>query len=338
MADVGLGQLATTTGRYRSRKMKDAVSDNHPLPQAMDEEGGIRRIPGGRTVVDEGMTAQNSTVAWVGESGNVSLRDSKVIDASEFDWKYLLGAVSWTLAERYKNSGGSDTKIIDVVSGKFDVLEKTMMNAFNEGTLSSGTGTGGLQLNGLASLISTTPNSGTVGGIDRSNANAAWFRNQKFDTSADWTEGAVDSGNIKRFLDKGLNATTRDSKIQVDLGLLGQTHFEYLTNAVGAQQQVVNVSGTAKVGFDRIIYRGVPMYFGGGVNYSNYVATVNNTRTYLLNVKPGGVNLVYHEKAEFDMLQPVNSSDQAAISRLMFTMAAMTVGALAKLNWVGFDP
>jgi hypothetical protein len=337
MADVGLGQLITTTGRYRSKKLKDAVSDNHPLLQAMDAEGGIRRIDGGRTVVEEGMTAGNGTVAWVGESGNVPLTDSKVIDASEFDWKYLLGAVSWTLAERYKNSGGSDTKFIDVVGGKFDVLEKSMMNAFNEGSLSSGTGTGGLQLNGIASLVSTTPTTGTVGGIDRSLANAAWFRNQKWDTANDWTDGAVDVGNVKRFFDKGINATTRDSKTQVDLGLVGSTHFEFLTQAVQAIQQIVNVSGTGKAGFDKIVYRGIPMYFGGGVNYSSYTATVTATRSYLLNVKPGGVNLVYHEKAEFDMLEPVNSSDQAAISRLMFTMACMTVGALAKLNWVGFD-
>lgn len=337
MADVGLGQLITTTGRFRSKVLKDAVTDNHPVMKAMDIEGGIIRADGGRTIVDEGMTAQNSSVAWVGESGNVPLTDTKVIDASEFDWKYLLGAVVWTLAERYRNSGGSDTKIIDVVSGKFKVLEATMMNAFNEGMLSSGTGTGGLQLNGLASLVSTTPTTGTVGGIDRSLTNAIWFRNQKFDTAADWSDGAVDSGNVKRFLDKGINATTRNGQSQLDLFLMGDTHFGFLTSALQAQQQIVNESGTGKSGFQKMVYRGIPVYLGGGVTYSSYTATVTATRTYGLNVKPGGVNLVYHEKAEFDMLEPVNSSDQAAISRLMFTMAGMRIGALAKLNWVGFD-
>ncbi len=336
MADVGLGQLITTTGRARSRKLKDAVRDNHPLYEAMDEHGGIRRIDGGRTIVEEAKSGQNSTVSWVGESGSVSLADAKVLDAAEYDWAYQLGSVTWSLAERYKNSGGSDTKLIDVIAGKFEVLEDSMMNEFHAGMLSNGTGSGGLQLDGVAALVSTTPTTGTVGGIDRSSANAAWFRNQKFDTSADWSEGAVDAGNVKRFFDKGINATTRNSKAQVQLGFLGQTHFEFLTQAIQAIQVINDNSGTAKAGFEKLIYRGIPMYFGNGVNYSGETAATVN-RSYLFNVKPGGLNLVFHDKAEFDMLEPVNSADQAAISRLMFTMCSMTIGGLAKLNWVGFD-
>lgn len=336
MVDVGVGQLATTTGRARSRALKDAVRDNHPLYQAMDKHGGIKRKDGGRTIVEEAKTAQNSTVKWVGEAGSVDLQDVKVLDASEHDWKYQLGAVTFTLAEQYKNMGGSDTRFIDLIGGKFEVLEDSMMNEFHAGMLSNGSGDGGLQLVGLASLVSTTPSTGTVGTIDRSSSNASWYRNQKFDTGNDWTSGAADSGNIKQILDKGLNSTTRNSKLQVQLGFLGQTWFEYLTSAIQAIQVINDKTGTGAAGFDKLVYRNVPMYFGNGINYSGESA-MTTTRAYLLNVKPGGVNLCFHNKAEFDMLEPVESSDQAAVSRLMFTMAAMTIGGLAKLNWVGFD-
>lgn len=334
--DVGLGQLVTTTGRARSRKLKDAVTDNHPVMKAMKDNGGIRRIDGGRTIVEEAISGQNSTVAWVGESGNVAITDPKVLDAAEFDWKFQLGSATWSLGERYKNSGGSDTKLIDVVAGKFEALEASMMNEFHAGLLSEGTGSGGLQIVGLAALVSTTPTSGTVGGIDRSDSDAAWFRNQKFDTGSDWSDGSVDAGNVKRFLDKGINSTTKNSMPQVQIGLLGSTHFEFATQAINAIQQIVNTSGQGKAGFDNIFYRGVPLYLSGGVNYSGESAQTA-TRTYLLNTKRGGVNVVFHEKAEFDMLEPVNSRDQAAVTRLMFTMAAMTIGAHAKLCWVGFD-
>jgi hypothetical protein len=335
MADVGIGQLATLTGRYRSKKLKDAVTDALPVTGAMKADGGIRRISGGRTIADEGVTAQNATVAWVGEAGSVSLTDQKIADSPEFSWKYILGAVSWTLAELYQNGG--EAKYIDLLSAKFKALEASMQNTFHEGILSSGTGSSGLQLGGLAALVSTTPTTGTVGGIDRSSSNAAWFRNQKFDSSSDWSLSTVDAGNVKKFLDKGLNAVTREAfKPQVQLGIMGATHFEALTAATQAIQQIVNVSDTAKVGFNKIIYRGVPMYFGAGVSYSSKTQATA-TRTYLLNVEEGGFNLVYHNKAEFDMLDPVDSSDQAAKSRLMFTMANCTVGPLAKLCWVGFD-
>lgn len=333
---VGLGQLVTTTGYHRSRVLKDAVSDNLPLYQMMDKAGGIKRIDGGLQIVEEAKTTQNSTVSWVGESGQVSLADTKVLDAAAFPWAYMLGSVSWTLAERYKNSGGSDTKFIDVVAGKFEVLEESMMNLFHEGMLSLGTSYSGLQMVGLAALVSTTPTSGTTGGVDKSLAASAWYRTQKFDTVNDWSNGTIDAGNVKLAYDKAINATTRNSIKQVQAAFAGQTHFEALTAATQAIQIIQNESGTANVGFDKIVYRGVPVFFGNGVNYSG-LSSANTGRTYFLCLKPGGVNLYFHEKAEFAMLEPFNSQDQAAISRLMFTMAAMTIGGLAKLCDVVFD-
>lgn len=336
MADVGLGQLATTTGRNISRKLKDAVRDATPLYKAMDENGGIRREDGGYEVVEEAKTAQNATVDWVGESGTASLADNKIVDAARFSWYYMLGSVVWTMAERLKNSGGSDTKLIDIVAAKYEVLEDTQLNKLHEGMLSTGTGSGGLQLPGLGALVSTTPTTGTVGAIDRSDSNAAWFRNQKFDTSGDWSDGAVDAGNVLRYLDNLLDLTIRDSKVQVQLGFLGKTHWQYANQAIQARQIIQNTNDVGKAGFDRIVYRGVPLYFGNGINYSGFTAQTV-TRDYLLNVKRGGVNLIFHKDAEFELLEPVNSADQAAVSRLMFTMCTMTIGGLAKFNVVGFD-
>jgi hypothetical protein len=336
MSDVGLGQAITTTGRYRSRKLKDAVKDNHPLYEAMDKEGGIDNVPGGRTIVEEALSGQNSTVNWVGEAGRVSLQDYKVADAAEYSPKYQLGAVSWTLAEEFMNRGGSNLQFIKLIGAKFDALEASMMNEFHEGMLSSGTGSSGLQLTGLGALVSTTPTSGTVGGIDRSASAAAWFRNQKFDTGGDWSDGSVDAGHVKRFLDKGIDATMKMSKVQVQLGFLGQTHWEFANQAIQAIQVINDKNGEGRAGFEKLVYRGVPLYFGAGINYSGATA-MTATRTYLLNVKPGGVNLRFYEGAKFDLLEELSSSDQAAKSRLMFTMAAMTIGGLAKHCWVGFD-
>lgn len=336
MADVGLGQLITTTGRARSRKLKDAVRDNHPIYAAMDEHGGIRRIDGGRAIVEEAKSGQNSTVAWVGETGSVALTDQKVLDAAEFNWKYQLGSVVWTLAERYKNSGGSDTKIIDLIAGKFEVLEDSMMNEFHEGMVSDGTGSSGLQLQGLLGLIAITPTTGTVGGIDRSSSNAAWFRNTSYTSTTAVSAAATTAANILSCIDYGVDATIKGGKVQQQLGLLGGTHFKWANQALQSRQVIQNVSSEGKAGFDKLVYRGIPLYLSGGINFSGATAQTA-TYSYFLNVKPGGVNLVFHEKAEFDMLEPVNSADQAAISRLMFTMAAMTCGALTKFSFVMRD-
>lgn len=334
MADVGLGQLVTATGRRRSKVAKDAVRDNLPIVSHMESAGGVKRVSGGRTVVTEALSAQNSTVNWVGQAGQAPLTEQNVLDAAEFNWFYMLGAVVFTLAEQYQNDGPE--QYIPLISSKFKVLESTQRNKFHEGVLSAGTAVGGLQMAGLASHVSTTPTTGTVGTIDRSSSDAVWFRNQKFDTAADWSDGAVDAGNVTRFLDKGMNAVTIDSMPQVQVGFLGQTHFEFLSQSTRALQYITTEKDSAKVGHNKIWYRGVPMYLSGGINYSGFSAQTA-TRSYLLNVEDGGFNIVFHKKAEFDMLAPVNSSDQAVVSRLMFTMCTCTIGAFAKQCWVGFD-
>ena len=334
MADVGIGQTIAATHDHRRGIARDAMSDNLPVTKHMKEFGGYRNVPGGISVVEEALSDQNDTVNWVARSGSVPLTENNVIDGAKETMSYLMGSVTVSRAEELENRG--EDKIIPLVASKYRVLENTQKNKFHEGVLSAGTAVGGLQMGGLAEKVSTTPTTGTVMTIDRADANAAWFRNQKFDTASDWSDGAVDSGNVKRFLDKGLNATLMNSMPQVQVGLLGQTHFEALTSAVGAMEQIMSGSDKAKVGHNKIWYRGVPMYLSGGINYSGF-STQTVTRTYLLNVEPGGFNVVFMNGAEFDLLDPVNSSDSAQLSRLMFTMVCTTIGAHAKKCWVGFD-
>lgn len=334
MADVGLGQTVTATGRRRSKVAKDAVRDNLPVMKHMEEAGGVRRVSGGRSIVEEALSDQNDSVNWVGPRGQASLAENNILDAAEFYWYYMLGSVVFDLAEQYQNE--SPEQYVPLIKSKFKVLESTQMNKFHEGLLSSGTGVGGLQMAGLASHVSTTPSTGTVGGILRSSADAAWFRNDKFDTAADWSDGAVDAGNVTRFLDAMIDATTINSMPVYNLGLLGQTHWGFLTTALRGHVNIVHEKDTAKFGHNKVWYRGIPMYLSGGINYSGFTAQTA-TRTYLLNVEEGGFNVVFHKKAEFDMLEPVNASDQAMISRLMFTMATCTIGAFAGRCSVGFD-
>ena len=336
MADTGLGQLVTTTGRAISRRLKDAVRDNHPVYMAMSENGGIQRKDGGYEIVEEAKSAQNETVSWIGEAGAAPLVDYRVLDAASFGWKYMLASVVYTLAERYKNSGGSDTKLIDLVAGKFEVAEDSMMNVFHAGMLSNGTGSGGLQLAGLAALVSTTPTVGIVGGIDRSDANAAWFRNTAATSTTAVSANPNTAATILQFLDYFLDATSKAGKVQQQVALLGATHWRLANQAIQSRQVIQNNNSDGKAGFDYIYYRGMKLHLSGGINYSGESAQ-GVTTTFLLNTKRGGVNLVFHDKAEFDMLESIQSEDQAAISRLIFTMAAMTIGAHAKLCCVGYD-
>ena len=335
MADVGLGQVATATGESRSRVAKKANEDNHPIFFACNRVGGIVRKQSGETVVNEAISDQNDSTNWVGERGTVSLAENNVLDASQYSWRYILAAVIMSRAEQLKNR--TPDRYIPLLATKFTAAEVTMKNKAHEGVLSSGTGVGGLQVPGLAALVSTTPTSGTHGGIDHSSSDAVWHRNQKFDTSGDWSDGAVDSGNVTRFLDQGLDAVMVNSEPMTSVGIMGSTHWKALQASTRALQFIDAGSTTARHGHNRQVYRGVEFYLGNGLNYSGFTAQTA-TRTYILNVeKGGGFNINYMNGGEYDMLEPVNSNDQALMTRLLFTMMCCSVGAYAQKNWVGFD-
>ena len=334
MSDVGLGELVTSTGRRRNKPAKEANRDNLPVTKHMEEAGGYRRVGSGRTVVEPALSGLNTTVGWVGANGTVALTNQNVIDGSEFGWFYLLGAVTFSRSEQLQNRGID--AYVPIVSSKFKTLESSQQNIFHAAVLSNGTGSGGLQMAGLASHVSTTPTTGTVGGIDRSATAAAWFRNSKFDTGSDWSDGAVDSGNVTRAFDKVIDATLMDNMPVADIVLAGQTHWEALASALRATVQIVHEKDSARAGHNKIWYRGIPVYLSGGLNYSGQSAQTA-TRSYFLNVQEGGFNVVFMEGAEFDMMEPVPAADQAAVSRLMFTMVTCTIGAYAKQCSVLFD-
>ena len=329
---ANLGQDATATGRARSKVLKDAVNDNHPLLRAMKEQKGIKYKSSGRDIVEEAKMAQNSTVAFVGQSGTVSLADTDIMDAANYDWRYLLGSVSWTIAEQLMNRG--EWEYINLIGSKYEVLEDSLMNLLHAAIL--GDATTLHYPNGLANLVSTSPSSGTVGGLDRSVAANAWIRNQAATTTTAVGDATADAANIKRVLDYGIDNALRHSKPQQTLGFLGGTHWGFANQAIQSHQVINDKNGTGEVGFDKLRYRGIDLYNGAGVSYSG-LTQATATRSYLLCVKPGGVNLTYMKGAEFDLLEQVNSADQAVVSRLMFTMLQMLIGGLAKLNFVLAD-
>jgi len=107
----------------------------------------------------------------------------------EYGWSRFAGTVIISDQEQDENQG--DGKIFDILKGKMKVLERSIKEKFSEYLYAAGGGDDPL---GLASLIPTNPNTGTLGGINR--ATQAQWR-----TSAYIYAGAIDSTNIEEAFD-----------------------------------------------------------------------------------------------------------------------------------------
>lgn len=331
MSDLNVGQLTTHTLRLRRKKLVDSVSDHRPFTHAMKKHGGIKRVSGGRTVFVPFMYQQNPTVGWIGEGEEISLQQRPIIDGAEFPWYHAGGSLVITGPEKRMNSG--ESAVLDIVKAKATVLEESMKNIYHSGVLSNGTGSGGKQVTGALAHISKTPATGTLGGIPLSGTDAAFFRNFDFDTSADWSDGSVDAGNVKRFLSKLINNTVHGATEK--FGYMGDTHYEFLEQALQAHQQVMKGDDNVGATHDYLTYRGIKWYFGGGVNFSGE-SQVQDDLTYLICPGEGKFQIVFHKDAEFEVLEPVNARNQDAISRLMILMMTVVTG-MRKVQAVGYD-
>lgn len=179
MSSPNLSEIITTTLRNRTGKLADNVTDNNAILYRLKQRGRAKPASGGRTLVQELSYQENSTFQWYSGYDTLDVSATDVMTAAEFDWKQAAVAVTISGLEQLQNSGKE--KILDLMENRIDIAEKTMMNKISLGCYADGTGNGGKEIGGLQSLVSGTPTSGTVGGINR--ATWAFWQNQMRDSS-----------------------------------------------------------------------------------------------------------------------------------------------------------
>lgn len=166
MVSPNLSEIVTTTLRNRTGELADNMLDNNALLNRLKKRGNVMPVDGGRTIVQELEYAENSTFKRYSGYETLNIAPSDVFTAAEFDFKQAAVAISISGLEELQNSGSE--QIINLLAKRIKNAQKTMMNNISSDIYSDGTADGGKQIGGLQLLVSKTPTSGTVGGIDRS--------------------------------------------------------------------------------------------------------------------------------------------------------------------------
>jgi hypothetical protein len=202
MASPNLSEIITTTLRNRTGKLADSVSKNNALLARMLEKGKVDPADGGRTIVQEIEYQENGTYKRYAGYDLLNVAPSDVMTAAEYDWKQAATAISISGLEQMQNSG--EEVIIKLLAARIKNAFKTLRNNIALDCYSDGTTDGGKQIGGLATLVSSTPTSGTIGGINR--ATWTFWRNQKWGAVADGG-GAMSAANIQSKHEQPLGET-----------------------------------------------------------------------------------------------------------------------------------
>lgn len=327
VTSVDWGDVVTTTLENRSKTLADNISNNNALLDRLRKKGKSKPFTSGREIMQELRYAQNQTFMWYSgyEFLNVSLNDT--MTAARFPIKQASISVTISGLEELQNR--DESAMVDLIESRVDTAEDTFWNQMSAGVYSDGTGWSGKQIGGLSLLVSKAPNSGVVGGIDRSSN--VWWRNASINANTD-ARGVVSTGNIQSYM----NSTTIGLKRNSDgVGLIVADNNYYLAylNSLQAIQRITEDKGSAGAGFTSLKYFGagksVDVILDGGKNGQIAANTMYFLNDDYFHFRP-------HADRNFKVIGGNRANvNQDAIVRLMAWAGNMTLlnGSLQGVLW-----
>lgn len=259
MAFPNLSEIVTTTLRNRTGELADNMSRNNAALLRLSRRGNLKTFSGGRTIVQELNYADNQTFQWYSGYQSLNISPSQVFSAAEYPIRQAAVAVSISGLEELQNSG--EEAIIDLLESRIMNAEDTFMNGLSQGVYGDGSVTnsvGGLQL-----LVSSTPTSGVVGGIDRS----VWtfWQNQVWSAATNGNT-TLSSASILQQMDALWVQLVR-GRDYPDLIVADNITYRYYLNALQAIQRIgpeARAPDMAEYGFTTLKYLQADVVLDGG--------------------------------------------------------------------------
>jgi len=173
--DPNVGQLvASVYERTFPGGPTDNVHNSYALFNALGPNGFKEQADGGRLIEADIEFALNSTNAMIGEFDSIDTTRVDVFDAARFDWKTCAGTCTYSYLEMARASG--DNAKFDVIAKKIENERNSHLATLNTQAWNTAT-LGANDLTSIPTLISTTPTTGTIGGISRDNF--SFWRNRQ---------------------------------------------------------------------------------------------------------------------------------------------------------------
>lgn len=254
-----LTEIVTTTLRNRTGKLADNVTKNNALLMRMKKKGKVKPVSGGRTIVQELEYAENGTFKRYSGYEALNISPSDVFTGAEYNYAQAACAVSISGLEMLQNSG--ENAIIDLLESRISNAEKTLVNNIALDCYSDGTADGGRQIGGLQLLISGTPSSGTVGGIDASTTVGSFWRNIAFDATTDGGTAAT-SANIQSYMNRVYVQLVRGADAP-DLIVADNNYYRLYLESLQAIQRITS-DEMAQAGFSSLKYMNADVVLDGG--------------------------------------------------------------------------
>lgn len=220
--------LSTTLANYR-KKFIDNMSKSFLLFYWLTSKERKLHEDGGESIVVPLMYGDNETVKSYDGYEEIDTTPQEGMTSAKYPWKQVAGSVSISRKEERQNSG--EARIIKLLDSKIKQTEITFKKKLNKQFFGDGTGNGSRDMFGLDLLVENGTAWGTLGGIDRSDATNAWWRNQWIGAIGSFAaNGLTNMRKIYNLCSRGnehpdIGITTRDIHEAYEASQVGQQRF-----------------------------------------------------------------------------------------------------------------
>ena len=284
-------ELVTSTFRKVRKDVKDNLSNRNALLKHIYKRGNYRSEDGGLTIVTPLDYAANTTYQRYSDWDTLSIQQSDVISAAEYQWRQI--AINIVASGREKRINSGESRIFSLAKSKMKNAIRTFNNNFSSDLYSDGTATN--QINGLQALVSDL-GTGTVGGIDSSTY--TFWKNTIFDCSANSVTSSATTIENSMMLPLWLNLD-RGPDDQPDLIVMDNVYYKYFEASQTSLKRYMD-SSSADGGLVSLKYKNADVYFDGN-------SGIPSSHAYFLN--SNYIELVVHKDADLEVMdsqRPIN--------------------------------
>jgi len=251
---ANLEEAVVSTLFDQSDEIADLVAHHNPLLKVLNDKGLVRRMSGGYEIRKPVLYNDTAVGSFYSGFEAFDLDATTDFTAFQFAIKQLYEPVA--ISGREKRANRDEEQLLDLVETKMQAAISRLKNTVSTSIRGDGTGFSGREFDGVKKAVSTSPSSGTYGGITRST-------NSFSQNIAVTVSGGFTAANIQGELTDGISRITRDSEMP-DLGLMDRSTWKLLHQSLTAIQRITDSSKTGKGGFRALNYDGVDFVFDGG--------------------------------------------------------------------------
>lgn len=273
MATVTLTEATVASLFDQSKETADEITRHHPLLTLLEKKGRIMKHDGGESYRKPLMYNQNAIGGFYTGLGNFNIEQSTDYTALQFEIRQCYEPFVLS-GRRVRANKGAKHRLLDEIKTKSTVTKARLKNTIHESLMGDGTGFGGIGFDGLQKAVSTTPATGSYGGIVRSaNTGVQNLTN---------TVVSITAANVQSECTETILQITRNGAFP-DCALAGRDFYTLLHDSMTAIQRISNEAETGKAGFRSLYYDGVQFFFDNGWNGAT--ANFPSTSCFILNTE-----------------------------------------------------